>query len=605
MTQRDRAILKLYSGTVERRYILLLFSLIAILGIIQVIVEPYFIQLCDSVCGDLPTQDGFRSFVFTILFLFAYDYFFEKILAGNWLSLNSLITFSSIFIIYLVRYRNGEELQFFQWFDTPFYLTDLLFLICLSFASDYKYLTPLLIKGPNSLLEDDPHKVENDLLGRDQYIEKVRDAIQDTAADRAIGISILAEWGFGKTVFMNLLKNRLEEDTTTIIIEFNPWIGERSQSTIKHFFEALEEKLQKYDSSASRKISQYTNDLLQPVEADDLWTKLAKTGTSLIFPNETTIQEKEAINKIISRIGKRIVVLIDDLDRLNGEELSDVMRLIRNTADFKKTFFVAALDRNYVLNVLNESNMVESRDRYLEKIFQLEILLPPIRKDIIKEQLIEALQPVIRREKEENLAKGRVDISVIEEIINDHWFNDRDLLKLQPLWNRPLSTTLIKLFTNLRDVQRFSNIFCINYEMIRKFANHEKVILNDFFLLELIKFKSPSLYTLLANETILIKNLDGKIWDIDEEQINNIFEPNSERGTKLSIPEGIKETLKIILETLFSANDNESQPLRVRIVENHSFYFNYSNELVFETLRSLDEGYNSLIEYIDKLANKI
>jgi len=598
----------LYKETFNKRRIILLLCLIAVLAIFHAVILPGIVSFVKAVFNPLDEEDTFTTLCIVALFLYAVgkaseQVFFKK----NWPSLTSIVAFLSIGIYYWLCYRSDPTWVFFKLFSTAIYLTDLLLVSLFLLTADFIHLQSPLKEGPSALFSDDPSKVENDLLGRDQYIEKVRDAIKHTVADRAIGISILAEWGFGKTVFMNLLKNRLEEDPETIIIEFNPWIGERSQSTIKYFFEVLENELQKYDSSASRKISQYTNDLLQPVEEDNLWTKLAKTGTNILFPGETTIQEKkDAINRIITRIGKRIVILLDDLDRLNGEELSDVMRLIRNTADFKQTFFVAALDRNYVLNALKESNMVESRDRYLEKIFQLEIVLPPIRKNIVLEQLLLAFSSIINDENKAKKDKGDIPVSELEEVMKDLWDDEIVHNPKYPIAGLLSYSLLDQCITNIRDVNRFANSFRIVYEMIKESVQGDMSVLKEFFLLELIKFKAPSLYNLFANKVIFERPKNGqRDWKLNGKKFENILDESSAVAESLSISKIDRAVFKQIIETLFTSSSPHLRSTSVRMRENHSVFFNYSNRIsVFGLLNRLGKGFSSMKAFIDELAKK-
>lgn len=46
------------------------------------------------------------------------------------------------------------------------------------------------------------------------------------------------------------------------------------------------------------------------------------------------------------------MVVIDDLDRLEGTELMAVLKLIRITANFKNLIFIVAYDKGFVANAL-------------------------------------------------------------------------------------------------------------------------------------------------------------------------------------------------------------------------------------------------------------
>ena len=59
-----------------------------------------------------------------------------------------------------------------------------------------------------------------------------------------------------------------------------------------------------------------------------------------------------------------------------SNELFEVLRLIRITANFRNVVFVVAYDRDYICNVLNESKNIKRAEEYIQKIFHLEVSLP-------------------------------------------------------------------------------------------------------------------------------------------------------------------------------------------------------------------------------------
>lgn len=70
--------------------------------------------------------------------------------------------------------------------------------------------------------------------------------------------------------------------------------------------------------------------------------------------------------------------MIDDLDRLDADEILEVLKLIRNTANFPYLKFVVACDRKYVIEQLRSRAIDE---KYLEKIFMVDFQLPQVYAD--------------------------------------------------------------------------------------------------------------------------------------------------------------------------------------------------------------------------------
>ena len=83
-------------------------------------------------------------------------------------------------------------------------------------------------------------------------------------------------------------------------------------------------------------------------------------------------------------------MFIDDIDRLDKHEIIEVVRLIRNTANFHNTFFLVAYDRDYVINALGHLNE-HNHHQFLEKIFQMELNLPAYDKSILTKELYNRL----------------------------------------------------------------------------------------------------------------------------------------------------------------------------------------------------------------------
>lgn len=68
-------------------------------------------------------------------------------------------------------------------------------------------------------------------------------------------------------------------------------------------------------------------------------------------------------------MGKRLVILIDDCDRLFGNEILQVFKFLRNIVDFNNIFFIIIFDYDFVINLLKLENEIVKLEEYLKKIF--------------------------------------------------------------------------------------------------------------------------------------------------------------------------------------------------------------------------------------------
>ena len=91
-------------------------------------------------------------------------------------------------------------------------------------------------------------------------------------------------------------------------------------------------------------------------------------------------------------------------NNLERDEVFEVLRLIRNTADLSNVIYMVAYDKEYVTCVLEEKNIKDS-SAYLEKIFPLEIHLPKVDEDMIWKVLYTEIDA-----QKSSLGKGYADV---------------------------------------------------------------------------------------------------------------------------------------------------------------------------------------------------
>ncbi|WP_207420235.1 KAP family P-loop NTPase fold protein [Desertivirga brevis] len=367
------------------------------------------------------------------------------------------------------------------------------------FIAFFKYLKASinlkpLKNQPSFVNTDQPIKyISDDLLERKQFVKKIGDKINElrTANNHSFVIGINGKWGFGKSSILKILYEYL--DSKSVKVEFNPWISNNNNNLIQDFFNTLDKTLSGYISTSNIFIKY--GESLSKIDSDK--NPLKPFGS---FFKEKVLQERFAeITSLIKKIHKPVYVFIDDIDRLNKEEIFDILRLIRSSASFPNMIFIVAYDRSYIEEALAELKIPHS-DRYLEKIIQLEVELPRIRETIMPSLLIKEL--------ENRLA---FNFNQTQKI-----YYDEALLQLSNLvfGHSTHSGTikygvykhLGKIFFNMRDINRFCNSFITKYSVL-----FEALYLPDIFIVELLKFVSPKIYNLIATgrNFLVDENING------------------------------------------------------------------------------------------------
>lgn len=311
---------------------------------------------------------------------------------------------------------------------------------------------------------------ENDHFKRQVAATEIARLIQLTNNSKSFAIGVLGEYGSGKTSFLNLINLGLTDDNI-LKITFNPWSAGNAEMIRRDFFDLLAIKVANIDQKISSLIYSYGRRLASIDTRSQFW--LNWLG---FFRNSGSLhssREFEQINQMLKSTGRKIIITIDDLDRLYPAEIMEVLKLIRNTADFSNVFYIVGYDKEYVqdaMRTLNESGGID----FLDKIFQLEIPLPKREEN----DLLFVLQHHLKR------MISEYHFSIFEDSMIPNGFQNR------------YEKAYYGVFRQSRDVVRFLNGFKIVYNLIG-----EEVEFECLMLLELIKFRYPSIYDLIYKQS--------------------------------------------------------------------------------------------------------
>ena len=175
---------------------------------------------------------------------------------------------------------------------------------------------------------------------------------------------------------------------------------------------------------------------------------------------------KSNINQELEDLDKKILIVIDDIDRLCDEEIREMFQLVKSIADFKNTIYFLSYDREIVTKALDKTQQGKGEE-YLEKIVQVPLVLPYISKRDLDTIFINRLNMSI------NIPNEEYDNSYFSEIYNNG---------------------LGKNFENLRDIERYMNVFNLGVHLAI-----EELNIIDYIAITLIKVFEPNLYEYIKN----------------------------------------------------------------------------------------------------------
>ncbi len=406
-----------------------------------------------------------------------------------WLFLNGgrkfLLVLSSIITVFYAfqRYNDFWEFQKLSQFN-GLYIWDIVF-IGLSLPA-FKYF----LKGPHNpslgndsrgFIEDLPiNSTEEDTFNRREVAKKIAQTILLTTNKQSFAIGILGEYGSGKTSFIKLIETYLDYGQIEKL-SFNPWNTDATPDIQKDFFDLLAGRLYEINPKLSELVLDYSRKLSR---IDSSVEKLIKQWSFIrkVFHPQNSIDDYERINQLLKNSGKKIIVTIDDLDRLYNHEVIEVLKLIRNTASFGNIFYLVAYDKTYVQEAIKTLNQ-KATYSYIDKIIQLEIPLPKRESDDLLDLMITHLQSFI----------SEADLSILNDEIIKYGFKNH------------FNFSYSNIFRQSRDVIKFINTFKITYSLL-----NDEVLFDNLFVLELVKFRFPLVYDMLFEQTDLILYLSPR-----------------------------------------------------------------------------------------------
>lgn len=321
-----------------------------------------------------------------------------------------------------------------------------------------------------------------DLLGRKKVASDLAKEIEYYKNKDSLTIGIVAKWGSGKTSFINMVLESFKGNDKYIVIKFNPWNISSRKQLISDFFLQLSNNIKKENESNKiiGTIGKSLGTLSKFFKPLGLIPPLSLLGTigditekASEFINEYLEAEKEDletlksnINQELEDLDKKILIVIDDIDRLCDEEIREMFQLVKSIADFKNTIYILSYDREIVTKALDKSQQ-DKGEEYLEKIVQVPLVLPHISKSDLDKIFINKLN---------------TSIDIPDEEYDNEYFS------------KIYYNGLAESFENLRDIERYMNVFNLGINLAI-----EELNINDYIVLTLIKVFEPNLYEYIKN----------------------------------------------------------------------------------------------------------
>ena len=457
-----------------------------------------------------------------IISIFLFSFFRFKWYKGN----EKAYWFSFVIILMYGYYCWYEKLYAPIIFFCFVGYTDVLIGI-LIFTLFYKLISSIFKKKKNEEIDDKDTiflsdtpiiSDKKDILDYANDVKQLAEQLKIISSEYSYSVGITSSWGSGKSSYLNMLKNYLSSNKDFIVIDFNPRHSYTPQDIQKDFFSVLQSKLKEYDYRFTYIFKNYLK-ALSIIESKFL--------SSLFELHKIwdVKSEKEKLNDLISQIDKRIVIVIEDFDRLLADEIIEVFKLIDANASFTNFIFITAYDKKHINKIIGETYSNEEAF-FSDKFFTIEVPIPKRPYDKIFNYIIETLTDKLHIRKEE--------VEKYEIVLANHI----EVLK--------------KYLTTLRDVKRFLNLFIRSYQQVEG-----EVEFRDYFLIRIIQYKNEEEYVKLYKK--------------------EYFE--NEYFTEFKLKENLNAETEEIIRELFNKDKSLTS------INNHTMFDRYFYNSVYGTLK--------------------
>lgn len=310
-----------------------------------------------------------------------------------------------------------------------------------------------------------------DSIGRGLFANALKENIYNLSFKESFVMALYGKWGEGKTSILNLLRKIIREENKILVYEFDPWFYGSEDALTTNFYRGLEDLLQEYyfiPHKVKKVLRFYPEILIKGF-----------TNIGIDFKNKESedrpIEIKKEIEGFIAGLDKRILVIIDDIDRLQKEEVLAIFRLIKLTSHIKNLVFLISFDASRVVKILGYTDF-EDPQSYIEKIIQLPINLPMTDQSKIDKFLLYSY-PAIEHKSEIDKLFDRLNLNPVKRAEFDKLFT--------PFYQ----SNLRQIFSTYRVAKRYLNSILFRLPFIER-----EVFLYDFFIVEIIQTFYPEIY---------------------------------------------------------------------------------------------------------------
>ncbi len=342
--------------------------------------------------------------------------------------------------------------------------------------------------------------------------------VNQLVSDGAPVVALIGAYGDGKTSILYLLEHELKSHNT-IVVRFKSSLPGDDLTLVSTLFNSIGKQLR------SRFFVHRLRDELG---------RFARRISGLVPKVPSVLKDvfsepsqQDELQELTDRLGtlplRRVVVLLDDMDRMQGSELRMLLKIIRATEDYPQLSFVCAFNKKALVNALVRHQVIDRLTlnftatgetapsgtaigqiaaddtragyEYLEKFFPVQVPVPKLDEGQIGTEFDARF----------NQFAERNGLSLLPEDTAE--FNKEFS---QRFWKPHFLPSL----TNLRKINSYFNALNTSFSLVKKEVN-----LIDFMSIELLRQVEPEIYEQVFRNRSLFYYPEWDILRWDERNI--------------------------------------------------------------------------------------
>lgn len=316
-----------------------------------------------------------------------------------------------------------------------------------------------------------------DAFGFAGFAKNLAKAVRTTPSPDGLVMAINGPWGAGKTSLLNLVKHDLKtihEEQCPVIVDFNPWWFNGRDQLASQLLGAMGTKIRsehpgllkigellaEYSSAISKTVALSTGHPWLDVPVNWFLKRLKR-------PPKDVPKLKAELAEMLRKGNVRVLVIVDDLDRLTPEEIRELFKVIKALADFPNVIYLLSFAKDVVAHALSTSLNVDG-DAYMEKIVQAAFTLPSVDKTRLQRKLFQDLDVLL----------GALPMAAFDATY----------------WGNVYYDGLHHFISTPRDIVRVTNVLAVTYPPVAGEVNPV-----DLIALEFLRVFEPKAYEVVRD----------------------------------------------------------------------------------------------------------